>query len=219
MSTITKIKTILISVAGGLVLLSAVLFFITPLISPVVGDYDSFQNAFSNVFVKGIIALFTFDFSNRLFLVFMGFAIVALVIIIWWVIVLILKKRFKDILWVIPVVALDFVFMMIMACYVLARVTVAGEEGILYARILAVEDNLVSSLLSSISILLSLFAVLLAAIMVFYDVTVSTFELKPEVKVVRVVQTKVIRRNDATDDDYYERMIREMGMFHTGENE
>lgn len=230
MSSINKIKTILISTAGGLAILSAVLFFVAPLLVAPALQYNAFD-----IFVGGLSTLFTFDITNRLLLIYLGFAIVSTVVIIWWVVVLCLKKKYKDILWVIPVVALNFVLVFIMASYALVMVESTTEgfkvlsenpedvnlKNFLFAQILAKsnKENLLASVLASVSLLFVLFSFVLACLFVFYDVTVTTSELKPEVKVVKVVQTKVVKRYDNSDEDYYERMIREMGMFHEEESE
>lgn len=229
MSSINKIKTILISTAGGLAILSAVLFFVAPLLVAPALQYNAFD-----IFVGGLSTLFTFDITNRLLLIYLGFAIVSTVVIIWWVVVLCLKKKYKDILWVIPVVALNFVLVFIMASYALVMVESTTEgfkvlsenpedvnlKNFLFAQILAKsnKENLLASVLASVSLLFVLFSLVLACLFVFYDVTVTTSELKPEVKVVKVVQTKVVKRYDNSDEDYYERMIREMGMFHEEES-
>lgn len=229
MSSINKIKTILISVAGGLAILSAVLFFVAPLLVAPALQYNAFD-----IFVGGLSTLFTFDITNRLLLIYLGFAIVSTVVIIWWVVVLCLKKKYKDILWIIPVIALNFVLVFIMASYALVMVESTTEgfkilsenpedvnlKNFLFAQILAKsnKENLLASVLASVSLLFVLFSLVLACLFVFYDVTVTTSELKPEVKVVKVVQTKVVKRYDNSDEDYYERMIREMGMFHEEES-
>ena len=233
MSSINKIKTILISVAGGLAILSAVLFFVAPLIISAPAEGVSLRYDAFSIFVAGLSTLFTFDIENRLLLIYLGFAIVSTVVIIWWVVVLCLKKKYKDILWIIPVIALNFVLVFIMASYALVMVESTNNgfvisessqpgkfSNFLFAQILAKSNkgNLLASVLASVSLLFVLFSLVLACLFVFYDVTVTTSELKPEVKVVKVVQTKVVKRYDNSDEDYYERMIREMGMFHEEES-
>ena len=215
MNKTTKIKTVLISIAGGFMILSALLYFLTPLLGEV--SFDSFA-----AFGGGVVTLFTFDFHHPYFFPVFAFCVIAFVLNVWWVVVLLLKKRPKDLYWIIPVVVINILSVFFMGAYFLATVEVVGNTvDSLYVGILALGTKIVSEILTSISLMFLVGSLLFAGLFLFYDVTLSSFELKPEVKIVKVVETRVVHEDEYVDeeeDEYYARMIREMGMFHEGEN-
>ena len=86
MNKTTKIKTVLISIAGGFMILSALLYFLTPLLGEV--SFDSFA-----AFGGGVVTLFTFDFHHPYFFPVFAFCVIAFVLNIWWVVVLLLKAQ------------------------------------------------------------------------------------------------------------------------------
>lgn len=208
--SISKIKTILLAVVGALLVLAAVLFIITPLLGGV--SFSALA-----VFVEGMKSVLVLDFSYGVSLMFLGFGILCLLLLIWWVILLILKKRYRDLYWLIPVFVADLLIMFIMSSLFLVKVDINGNVDYVFTNLLVLENNTLPVLLSSFSIVFVIASVLLLAIFMFLDITASSFDMKPEV----VVKTKlkVVKEEPETDDEYYERMIREMGMFHEGEEE
>ena len=211
--SINKVKTILLAVAGGLALLGLVLFFVTPLLGGV--NYSSLT-----VFGEGIKTLFALDFSYGVSLIFIGFSALCLFLIIWWVILLMLRKRYKDLIWIIGIVALDVVVLFVCAGFFLVPVDLGGAEPVkLFRGLMALENNLVAVIVSSISVLFLGVSIFVAALFMFFDITTTTLEMKPEVVKVEKVKVQVVKEPAETDDEYYERMIREMGMFHENEQE
>lgn len=208
--SIQKLKTILLSVIGGLIVLSFVFFVITPLLGGV--NYNAME-----MLLGGIKALFSIDFSYGVSLIFVGFAILCLFLLIWWAVLLILKKRYKDLFWLIPVVVADFLVMFVMAGFFLVKIDLGGGEDYLFTALLALPKSTVPVLFASLSILFVIASILLLAIFMFLDITASSFDMKPDVVVKE--KLKIVKEGPETDDEYYERMIREMGMFHEGEPE
>lgn len=217
---ITIIKTVLVSISAGLLLFSAVFYFLTAFLGTV--EFNP-----GEVLVNGIASLFMLDFHYGFKMIVVGLAIICLVLLIWWVVVLLLKKRYKDLFWVLGVAGIDILALFFAGAYFTSEVELKGEMyNSLYMGILNLEDNLLSALFASISLLFLVGSLLFAGILLFYDVALSSFELKPEVKIVKVVEHHVIREKQPEepvhieeDEDYYERMIREMGMFHENEQE
>lgn len=208
--SISKVKTILISVVGALLVLAAVLFIITPLLGGV--NYSALD-----VLLQGMQSVFAMDFAYGVSLIFLGFGILVVLLLIWWVILLILKKRYRDLFWLIPVVVADFLIFFIMAGLFLVKVDINGNVDYLFTNLLAIPNNTVAVLLASLAIVFVIASVLLLAIFMFLDITASSLEMKPAVVVKEKI--KIVKEEAETDDEYYERMIREMGMFHEGEEE
>ena len=208
--SIQKLKTILMSVIGGLIVLSFVFFVVTPLIGGV--NYNALS-----VFVEGIKSVFAADFSYGVSLIFIGFALLCLFLLIWWGVLLILKKRYKDLFWLIPVVVADLLVMFIMAGFFLVKADLGQGADYLFVALLALPKSTLPVLFASLSILFVIASVLLLAIFMFLDITASSLDMKPDVVVKEKI--KIVKEAPETDDEYYERMIREMGMFHEGEPE
>ena len=198
---LTKLKSVLLVIGFGTLILGAVLFFVTPLLAGSGFEYIALE-----VFLAGCKTLISFDFANTAYLLLVTFVGVTLICAIVWAIVLAAKKKGKSfIAWffvVVGVLALE----LIVACYFVPQVRFNAEEGKLFKMIMECEGQLLGRTLSMVAIALFYLSLMFLTLFAFMGVSTSVLgDLEPA----RATNFE----EEQVDDDYDDRKAREEAFF------
>ena len=177
----TKLLKILQYVGISAVALAFVFFNVAPLL----GD-EGFGYVGITAFLKGLLALVSFDFASAPTVLFGGLFIISLVCVICWLVMILIKKADKkEIIRVVVVLILMIIIFGIYAGMFAAKVEFNGKVTTLYDGIIRANGNAFPKVLAMTSIGLCYLAVMaftLLAFMKFEKMVVFQEEAKKEKK-------------------------------------
>lgn len=203
-----KIKSALLIVGFGAILLGLVLFMVTPLL---IGS--GFEYAGLEAFLAGCKAFVSFDFNNTIYTLLFAFFAVTIIIGVVWGIVMGVNKCGKHFIALIFDVLSVLVLELILFSYFVAPIRFNGVEGQLFGSIMSLEGQLLGKVLSML--VLGFLYVALMFLTLFGFIDIATTVLGDNVKngFAEAIKEKIIQALPDPMEGYDDRKAREEAFF------
>lgn len=231
----SKMKIVSFALATLFFGLALLLFFLVPVIS------ESVAAIYSGVsgFLSGAKTFISLNFDNGKYLLFMVFMLLFLVGFIWWLVVIIVRKQPKNLIWMLISMVLTFACAMCFAFYV---INLEGGSSIV-KQIFAIDGNIAPKVLVAMSIAFMYFGVMFATLCAYTNLVemlenrahepaceeeeIRAFAREEAEKVVAAERAQIqeeidmslyddelkLKRQRNDEDEYYNSLISELGMF------